>query len=62
MLEDSAPVVLLTQRHLEGLFAGDLMEALPVIDLADELAAGKSSRRRIRIELPLVSRPSIWPM
>ena len=33
MLEDSAPVALLTQGHLEGLFTG-LSEALPVVDLS----------------------------
>ena len=33
MLEDSAPVALLTQGHLEGLYTG-LSEALPVVDLS----------------------------
>ena len=33
MLEDSAPVALLTQSHLEGLFSG-LGDGLPVLDLA----------------------------
>ena len=35
MLEDSEPVALLTQTHLEGLFPG-VSETLPVLDLAAE--------------------------
>ena len=38
MLEDSAPVALLTQSHLQQLFAG-LDDALPVLDLDDAAAA-----------------------
>src|SRR5206468_12234975 len=36
MLEDSSPTVLLTQSHLKELFTG-LRDALPIIDLADEI-------------------------
>ena len=38
MLEDSSPVVLLTQKHLGSLFAG-LTHSLPVIDLAGPASA-----------------------
>ena len=35
MLQDSAPVALLTQGHLEDLFTGVLPSTLPVLDLTD---------------------------
>jgi len=37
MLEDSRPVALLTQKHLEELFEG-YRDALPMIDLDEEVA------------------------
>ena len=42
MLEDSAPVALLTQSHLRELFAG-LGACLPVLDLDDGSSPGSSS-------------------
>ena len=51
MLEDSGPVALLTQGHLEGLFTG-LRDGLPIIDLAAAAPPWNnpfpSSRRRTR--------------
>jgi len=38
MIEDSAPAVLLTQKHLHGLFSG-ISESVPVLDLTGEANA-----------------------
>ena len=60
MLEDSAPVVLLTQRHLQDRFSGS-GGGVPVLDL-NATAAWQSSRRATRSILASGSPQSIWPM
>ena len=61
MIEDSAPLALLTQSHLRELFAG-LADDLPVLDLADaacwkELSGGNPASQQTSGSLP-----AIWPM
>ena len=46
MLEDSAPVALLTQKHLRELFCRHWTTALPVLDLDDATAAVAAASRR----------------
>ena len=56
MLEDSAPVALLTQGHLQELFT-NLREALPVVDLAkvEPLRKAQSGRNPKRVETGLMA-------
>ena len=58
MLEDSAPVALLTQGHLAEVFAG-LNHTGAVLDLA-AAPSGKTSRRRILTTPTLACFPAIW--
>ena len=59
MVEDSAPVALLTQGHLKGLIP-QLGEAVAMLEMGERRWRGQTNRRRIRSGAEWNLRRSIW--
>ena len=62
MLEDSAPVVLLTQSHLQRAVHRTRATALPVLDLDDAARLAAASPESNPDPAAIGLTPSIWPM